>query len=417
MLDQREIGNATRSGNTRLPGAIVLGGNVNGLSVVRSIGKLEAPVGIVLSVVPEEHAHHSKYVSVMQEVNADAEDPELFEALRHAAARLGTHRPVLIPTSDRYSQFLSTHAEQLAANYILNCADSTLYDTFLDKWNTAEICERHGIPFPKTYCPSTFDELSKAAAALTFPVIVKPRYTFDSRFPGKNAQFSDANGLLQFFENHSLLGDVVIQEIIPSGDGDILVLASYSDSTGNVVAMYSGRKLRQYLPDYGATCYGISEKHAALEKQTRQFLDDIGYRGFAMIEFARSREDRREYFLELNTRTSWTNQLYADSGIDLIRIGYQDMIGMDLKDILGPTEQRDGVIFLDFRRDVASMRIKRRQGEIRFLPWLLSLLKARSFAFWDIKDPMPFIAALVFRLQKVREKILVVLRVRSETRP
>jgi predicted ATP-grasp superfamily ATP-dependent carboligase len=394
-------------------GALVLGGDVNGLGVIRSLGRLHVSVGAVLSIGPGEHAHHSRYVSVTEEVREDAGDRELIKALKAAALRLGKERVVLIPTSDRYSQFLSKNAHQLPSEFILNCANAELYDAFLDKWNTARLCEKHSVLAPQTYCPTTFDEVEQAAASLTFPVIVKPRYTFDSRFPGKNAQFSNTSQFIDFFEQHSLLGAVVAQEIIPSGDGDIIVLSSYSNSRGRVLAMYSGRKLRQYLPDYGATCYGISERHEALEQKTRQFLDEIAYRGFAMIEFARSREDGRAYFLELNTRTSWTNQLYVDSGVDLTRIGYLDMTGIDSCEDTGPVEQRNGVLFLDFRRDIASMQIKRRRGEIHFLAWFISVLKARSFAFWDVNDPMPFVAACVFRLKHLARRLLGIFRFES----
>jgi predicted ATP-grasp superfamily ATP-dependent carboligase len=87
--------------------------------------------------------------------------------------------------------------------------------------------------------------------------------------------------LLRFLEGNDLLGKCVIQQVISSGDGDILVTATYSGSSGTVEAIYSGRKIRQYLPDYGATCFGISERHAMLEESTRAFLNNIRYRGFA----------------------------------------------------------------------------------------------------------------------------------------
>jgi predicted ATP-grasp superfamily ATP-dependent carboligase len=199
---------------------------------------------------------------------------------------------------------------------------------------------------------------------------------------------------MAFFEEFDVYGTAVIQEIIPSGDGDIIVLATYSDDSGKVLATYSGRKLRQYLPDYGATCYGISESHLKLEHSVKAFLENIGYKGFAMIEFARSRVDQRAYFLELNTRTSWTNRLYADAGVDLTQVGYLSMIGLDYLELVGSIQQRDGVIWLDFRRDLASLKIKRRQRVLGVFRWFLSILKSRSFAWWDWRDPVPFFSTL-----------------------
>jgi predicted ATP-grasp superfamily ATP-dependent carboligase len=237
------------------------------------------------------------------------------------------------------------------------------------------------------------------AETFTYPVIVKPRYTFDTSFPGKNATISSGADLIAFFEKNDILENAVIQEVIPSGDGDILVIASYSDFNGTVMAMYSGRKIRQHLPDYGATCFGISETYPDLRERTRLFLEAISYRGFAMTEFARSRVDGQAYFLELNTRTSWTNQLYSDAGIDLTQIAYRDILGntRDLE-VQNPA-QIDNVVWLDFRRDVSSMLLKRKTGQITVLGWLRSLAQATSFAHWDWRDPIPFLAACGWRIR------------------
>jgi predicted ATP-grasp superfamily ATP-dependent carboligase len=259
---------------------------------------------------------------------------------------------------------------------------------------------------PPTFCPETIEELETVAATIAFPVVVKPRYTFGTAFPGKNAVFDDPRALVTFFDGTTLLGHCVIQRIIPSGDGDILVTASYSAENGRVQAMYSGRKIRQYLPDYGATCFGISERNPPLEEQSRGFLEGIGYRGFAALEFARSREDGRAYFIELNTRTYYHNQLFADAGVDLTQVGYLSASGHDSRALLGKLEQRDGVIWIDFRRDFQSMRIKRRQGRIGLLQWLHSIMAARSFAYWNWRDPAPFFFACIWRTKNLASNIL-----------
>ena len=409
------LGNQVTANNefARNNGAIVLGGNVNGLGVIRSLGRLGAPCGLIFVATPGEHAFNSKYLSFACPVTDQTTDSELCERLESLSSELGTRRTALIPTSDRFSQFLSANKHSLSKNFQFNCCDLELCEAFLDKWNTATICDAHDLLTPSTICPSDFEELHSEAEHLAFPVIVKPRYTFDSRFPGKNAFISGREELLNFYNEHPVLGSSVIQQIIPSGDGDIIVLASYSNSDGKVVAMYSGRKLRQYLPDYGATCYGISERQPELEKMTTEFLDAIKYRGFAMIEFARSRHDGHFYFLELNTRTSWTNQLFADSGVDLSQIGFMEITGNDYRNMADTAIQRDGVVFLDFRRDFSSMRIKRQQGDIRFIDWFQSLFGARSFAFWDKSDPMPFIAACAFRIKSIYTTCLSLIRSRQ----
>jgi predicted ATP-grasp superfamily ATP-dependent carboligase len=235
-------------------------------------------------------------------------------------------------------------------------------------------------------------------------VIVKPRHTFDADFPGKNAIIEDRDALIDFFREYNIANKAVVQRIIPSGDGDILVVNSYSGADGKVQAAYSIRKIRQFKPDYGATSFGVSEHHPKLIEKTIRFLNAIGYRGFAMSEFARSRYDARIYFLELNTRTCLHNQLGADIGVDLTQIGYLDMVGQGDTQCLLNKRQKDGVYWLDFRRDRGSMKAKRRNRELSLIRWLAEISKARSFALWDFRDPQPFFAAFLWSVRRFAQK-------------
>lgn len=381
--------------------AIVLGTDVNGIAVIRSLGRLGVRCGAIFSPTRGDHATRSRYLTFVQEVSHDSTDETISSAILGVANRIGDGPSVLIPTTDRFSAYLSRNREVLAKDLILCCSNIELYDAFLDKWKTAQLCNANGILIPRTACPQSAVELATVVNNISYPVVVKPRYTFGSRFPGKNAVFTDARSMQNFFDETDVLGHCVIQQIIPSGDGDILVVAGYSGSNGTVEAIYSGRKLRQYLPDYGATCFGISEHHPELEALSRNFLDNIHYQGFSALEFARSRKDGKNYFLELNTRTYYHNQLFADAGKDLTQIAYLSATGHDVVALHAAMKQRDGLIWLDFRRDFKSMRIKRRQRRITILRWMQSIIKARSFAYWDLHDPLPFAYACLWRSKEL----------------
>lgn len=388
-------------------GAIVLGGEVNGLAVIRSLGRLGVPVAAVRVSRRSDPARLSRYLQTSEEVAPDASDDEILAAIADSARRIGERPVVLIPTTDRFSEVLARHETSLGEGIVTCNPARATCEAFLDKWNTAELCRRHGVLIPSTACPKTREELAHVAADIAYPVIVKPRLTFGTGFPGKNAVFRDADALLAFFMEHDVLGRCVIQEIVPSGDGDIIVTAAYSSSIGRVQAIYSGRKIRQYLPDYGATCFGVSERHRELEEASCRFLDGIGYRGFSALEFARSRTDGRAYFIELNTRTYYHNQLFADAGVDLTQIAYLDSVGRDFRSALGVPVQRDGMVWLDFRRDYQSMRLKRRAGAITFIGWLKSITASRSFAVWDPLDPAPFLASCAWRLTGLIRNVAV----------
>ncbi len=371
--------------------AIVLGTNVNGLGVIRSLGGLGVSCMAVYAETAHDHALHSKYLHARREISVDAEDSEILTALKSLAAGRHQERPALIPTTDRYSQFIFKNQEVLADNFLLNSASADLCDTFLDKWKTAKICEEHDILTPKTRCPKTVDELEAVSGELRYPVIIKPRYTFDPSFPGKNVVAMNASDLRTVYTENAIMGSAVVQEIVPSGDGDIIVVATYSNAKGRVLASYCGRRIRQYRPDFGAACFAISERHDEIETLSKSFLNTIGYRGLSMLEFARSRDDGRMYFLELNTRMPYSNQLFADAGIDLSRVAYFDLTQHGASSFSEKLRQKDGVVWLDFGKDFASFRIKYREKKICFLDWIVSIPRASSFAYWSVRDPLPFI--------------------------
>jgi predicted ATP-grasp superfamily ATP-dependent carboligase len=353
-----------------------------------------------------DFALHSRYLKRHRQLTPEAKDSEILSALSDLSRETCDDKPVLIATTDRYSQFICRNQHALSDGFLYRSPSAELCDTFLDKWKTAQICARYGIRAPTTRCPQTSEEIEAVGAALDFPVIVKPRYTFDPSFPGKNVIASNVSELSALYRDHDIAGRAVVQEIVPSGDGDIIVVAAYSNSDGKVVASYSGRRIRQFRPDFGAACFAVSERHGELESLSRNFLDSIGYQGFSMLEFARSRDDGQEYFIELNARMTLSNQLFADAGVDLTQIAYLDLTGDDISQNVGGIRQKDGVYWLDFARDLGSFLAKRRQGKIGFTQWLLSIARARSFAYWRLSDPLPFFFGCLSLVRVNLEKLM-----------
>ena len=145
----------------------------------------------------------------------------------------------------------------------------------------------------------------------------------------------------------------IFQEIVPSGDGHIEVVTTYSDIHGSVLASISGKRLRQWLRDVESASFFTTVTLPDLQVQSRSFLEDIGCVGFAQIEYAEDVRTGEMFFLELNARTVYSNQLFADAGIDLSAIGYLDLNGES-----PPLEsrQRDGVYSIDIHRDIPILR-------------------------------------------------------------
>lgn len=375
------------------PPAIVMGLTANGLGVVRSLAGLGVEVHGVYTDPDAEIARHSRRLRARYRVRDTHSDTEVMATLLGIRRRVAPEgRMVLIPTDDRFARFVSTHRADLREAFRFRVPPSGIETTFLDKRATIDICRRRAMPIPDSYAPDTIDDVEQQAKVVRFPVIVKPARTDDDAFPGKNAIIASASELLAFYRSRpDLVRRSMFQEVIPSGDGRIVVVCTYSGADGQVLASYSGRKLRQWLPDRGVTCYGVSETLPDLQARTASFLDEIGYVGFAAVEFAEEATTHQYSFIELNARTYYHNQLFADAGIDLSTIGYLEMCGAEPPRGL---VQRDGIYWIDLHRDIPSAIVKWRLGQLGLLEWARSAWRATSFANWDPHDPKPFIASL-----------------------
>jgi predicted ATP-grasp superfamily ATP-dependent carboligase len=119
--------------------AIVLGGEVNGLAVIRSLGRLGVRVAAIRACKPGDPAAYSRYTAFTGEISADATDEALLLAISGCAARIGGHPIVLVPTTDRFSELLAAHDPALRPHFVVCNPQAAVCTAFLDKWSTAEL--------------------------------------------------------------------------------------------------------------------------------------------------------------------------------------------------------------------------------------------------------------------------------------
>lgn len=369
--------------------AVVIELGVNGLGVVRSLGKQ----GIeVIGVYTEEGAGcFSKYCRPVAFPKI-ADDEDGFKARLIELCSAMAVPPVLFPTSDQSVSFVSRHREELANCALFSLPDSETLNKIINKDGTFDLASSFGVPIPATHVPTNMADIRGIAKQINFPVIFKPNDTFSGFLPGnaKNITFRTKQEMLQFFEANPACSDKgVLQEIIWGGDGYIYVCAGYFNKSGDPLALYTGRKIRQHLPDYGVTCCGESVYVPEIEQISVNFMKKLTYWGLAAVEFTRDRKTGKYYFLEINARSYYHNSLFLSCGINLPLAAYMDMVPGGTAEIPRP-KQKEGIIWIDFHRDVGSFWRKFKKGELGFFEWLASVRKARSFGVYDQEDSGPF---------------------------
>ncbi len=402
--------------------AVVLDLHVNGLGVIRSLGRK----GVRVFGVPyaeEWVARYSRYCEIPDMPKRDAGEVEFLSRFLDLCETMPAP-PVLFPTADESTALISKYESELASKALFVIPERQTMLDILNKDRTTRLAIDCGIPIPVTHTAYSYAHVCEIAGEMHYPILFKPMNHYSFYLPGhaKNITFQTPAALRGYFEAHPDLASAgIFQEIISGGDGHILVCTAYLDRNSEPLAVYTGRKIRQLQPDYGVTSYGVSEKLPEVADMTLSLLRRIRYKGLAAVEWVEDRKTGRISFLEINARSYYHNALFLSCGINLPWVAYLDAVRHPLLAREVMPRQRYGVKWLDFARDAQSFLQKHRRGELGWGPWLRSLTEARSFAVFAFDDLSPFwhgATRLAWRqVRKVAKRVWGHGAARATTRP
>ena len=191
-------------------------------------------------------------------------------------------------------------------------------DTLDDVLNKSELyatCEALGVPYPETYrLAETADAATRgadataeeAAAALGFPLVVKPelKRDFEEAFGTNVIEVADRGEFEDVVAAASDEGIAVMaQKRVDIATGRDHSLASYVPPSGTDDALgVVGNAAVRYPRNFGTSCLVETADEPAIEERALAVLDDAGYHGISEAEFVYD-ADREEFLLlDVNTR-------------------------------------------------------------------------------------------------------------------
>ncbi|HWV92534.1 MAG TPA: ATP-grasp domain-containing protein, partial [Burkholderiales bacterium] len=324
---------------------------------------------------------------------------DLVRFLKHQV-RDRSEKVVLLPTSDLFFLFLSRHRAQLADKFMMSLPAEDVAESVVNKRALYELSAAHDTPFPNSYFPGSYEEALAVKDALRYPAFIKPYWGYQWRrhFGGQHKGFkvqSPDEFLSRFQEVLASGHSALVQSYITSPDDNLFSLSLYVSETGEVLAAFPRRQVRQYPPNSGTVTLAISEHNAGLVANGAHFCQAIGYRGIAGLEYKRDAEDNQYKLLDFNPRLMLSDGLTAFCGINLPLIQYLDLTGQ------APAPRREttqGVKWLESIADFQAFKQYHERGELTFKDWLKSLWGARVFALFAWDDPLPFLVARKFGL-------------------
>jgi predicted ATP-grasp superfamily ATP-dependent carboligase len=371
---------------TETIGALIIGGNLNGLSIARSLGRQGVPVW-VLTTPNIRLASFSRYTQkTLLWPNGEAEAQAAH--LLALADRYRIEQWALFPTSDETAALLSKFHTALSPHFRVSTPKWDVLRWAYDKRLTYQLASEKEVDYPATFCPA--DEAELHDKPLDFPVVLKPathavmsRFTADKAWPAANreellARYRDARELIAPDE-------VLVQERIPGGgESQFSYAGLYRD--GQPIATLTARRTRQYPIDFGYSSSFVETMDVPeITGPSQRLLSEIRYTGLVEVEYKLDRRNGRYKLLDINPRL-WTWAALGDhAGVDFPYLLWRMLMGKQLRRRTAGAGFRWVRMSTDFPSAIHEMF----RGRLSLKSYLHSLRGPIEFALMAADDPLP----------------------------
>ncbi len=388
------------------PTAVVLGLGQNGLATVRALGRQGIPV-IGIDRDLKQYTARTQYCKKVM-----CPDFKKGDGLIRTLIDLGKQLPekaVLFPSGDHSLHLVSERREELRDYYHFTFPSKQVVRLSLDKQRFYSFANKYGFPIAQTFFPKTEDDCKHVSKEIRYPCIIKPiqpNLGWRKCFPdNKLYEVSNAEAFIRTLQRiRAHHNDLVVQERIPGGDHRLSFSLTYFDAESRPLCMFTGRKLRQYPPQFGTSSMAESGWDPRISEMTIDILSAMKYSGYGSVEFMWDQRDQEFKIIEVSARTWFPHGVSSACGLNIEYMAYCDQVGF-----AKPVDNgfRQPVKWIHEERDLRSSIEYIKSGNLKIIEWVSSYKGTRTYAVsaWD--DPGP---ALFLGLQLVKVPLRRVFR-------
>ena len=373
--------------------AVVVGLDLNGLGVVRSLGR----AGIPTITLDTNLGSPTAATRFSRKIRASAlSGPGLVDSLNQLRSTLAID-PVLILTQEASVETVSAMRTSLFERFRISMPKHETMLVLLDKLKFQDAAERLGFSIPRATRIS--GELSPAwSAHLRFPCVMKPttKHLAWALHFKKAYKVHSADEVARLWaQMREVVDEVIVQEWIEGDDSDVYFCLQYIAPAGGTVS-FVGRKLRQWPPLVGGTACCVPAPEAEeLAALTSNFFCAVGFVGLGSMEYKRDRRDGRFYMVEPTVgRTDFQEEVATLNGINIPLAVYLGELGRPLPT---PAPMAQAVGWRDPVGDANALAT-------RSAPATIAQVPLRD-AYFRLNDPGPYLALSTGRIVRRLNKL------------
>jgi predicted ATP-grasp superfamily ATP-dependent carboligase len=375
--------------------ALVLGGHVNGYSIIRELkdGFID---DIVLFDDKISLSRFSNKIKIFKKTEfiSDTLLNDLYKLNKDYS------KIIIYPTDDIYIECLLKIYDQIKEFCFIPFNKLNISKS-LDKYYQYKICGQNKIPYPKCIKITEINQLAQIES-LMFPIIIKPlSRTYKSKLLFKNIYIKNALDI----ESKSMLiknalklkVPLMVSEVIPGDDSQIYAYSCYRSHEGNILNEWTGKKITQYPDNFGVFSTAVNTHNPKLAELGKKFVEKIDGFGFIQPEFKFDQRDGEFKLMECNFRPMMWHRVGFLSGVKLINTQYEYALGLNVTKYNQNNNKQIKLILM--LHEVPNV-IFRKNYLKKFLK-IVFKSKHSSFGIFNFKDPLPGIFAFMIMIKLI----------------
>ena len=316
------------------PTPVLLGGDLNCYNVARAFHEEYGVTSYAFGRYVSAPTKYSRLVKFQAVENLDT-DEVMLQVLSDFRDKHKDEHLILFACNDEYSDVFARIKEKLP-EFVFPYPEAHLRPTLSRKAEFYEICDKYGVPHPKTFVVENkveAAEMSPEMLGFEYPIVIKPsssiaywQHPFDGMdkvFFAKNP--NQAAEIVNKIFDSGYDDKVVIQETIAGTDANMRVLTLFSDANAKVRAMCLGNTMiEEHVPSaIGNHAAIVTEKLDDFPQITNivAMLEDLHYTGFSNFDI-KLREGTVNDFnvFEINLRQGRSNYYATASGMNVAKL-------------------------------------------------------------------------------------------------
>lgn len=396
----------SQTSSKRQPYACVIGD----ISMVRALGRAGIPVALVTDT-HDCRTVHSRYCKTIVDTPSWVDDPAAAVNTLIEWGKRQSEPPVLFYQGDHDLVALSSARERLAPYFRFVFPDEKLVVDLSDKLRFAELAEERDLPVPRTLALKQGSNVKESLRDWDdFPCVFKP---------AMRTNWYETIGCLQKALRLETRADLdalipkidvsqaafVLQASIEGGEENIVSYHAYVRPGGEIVAEFTGRKVRTGPRLYGvSSCVEITDDDN-VRNLGRSVVDKLNFSGVLKIDFKIDSRNGELYMLEINSRFNLWHHPGAVAGVNIPQAVYHDCIVPGSAQI--SRSVRAGVRWVELGLDLMAYREYHADGDLPLSTWLKDITTADINEGFLWRDPGPGLLAIACRLRRKFEMLVL----------